>query len=107
MRVYIPILIGLIFLSCKSPCKLKTKSSIDNRTVGTIHVAEENCPYYILVNSGAEELINKKLYPVDLHDKYKKKGLKLAFVFTYSKAMSPENCSIDGVIALDSIQVIP
>lgn len=86
---------------------MQAKNSIGNRTIGTIHVAEENCPYYILVNSGAGDLINKKLYPVDLHEKYKKKGLKLAFVFTYSKAMSPENCSIDAVIALDSIQVIP
>ena len=86
---------------------MQAKNSIGNRTIGTIHVAEENCPYYILVNSGAEELINKRLYPVDLDDTYKKKGLKLAFVFSYSKAMSPENCSIDAVIALDSIQVIP
>ena len=50
---------------------------------------------------------HKKLYPIDFKDNYKKKGLQLSFVYTYSKAMSPENCSIDGVVILDSVQVIP
>jgi hypothetical protein len=54
-----------------------------------------------------KDYLNKKLYPIDFKDNYKKKGLKLSFNFTYSKAMSPENCSLDGVIVLNNIDVIP
>ncbi len=86
---------------------MKHRNSSANRTIGIVHVAEASCPYYIEVIDGAKEDLHKKLYPIDFKDNYKKKGLKLSFVYTYSKAMSPENCSVDAVVILDSVQVIP
>ena len=99
--------LSLLIFSCKTPCHVKRSNSIENRTIGIVHVAENNCPYYIEVVEGAKDDLHKKLYPIDFKDNYKKKGLKLSFVYTYSKAMSPENCSIDGVVVLDSVQVLP
>ncbi len=96
-----------MIFSCKTPSNLKHIHSIDNRTIGIVHVAENNCPYYIEVVEGVKDDLHKKLYPINFKNNYKKKGLKLSFVYTYSKAMSPENCSIDGVVVLDSVQVIP
>ena len=104
MKLSYIILITLFLLSCKSACKIKNKDA--NSTIGTVHLAEDNCPYYILINKGDAELINKKVYPINLDDKFKKKGLKLSFSFTYIKAMSPENCPIDLVVALDSVKAI-
>jgi hypothetical protein len=37
----------------------------------------------------------------------KKKGLKVQFSYTLSKAMSPEGCSAEAVIQLEQITVIP
>jgi hypothetical protein len=36
----------------------------------------------------------------------KKKGLKVQFTYTVSKAMSPEGCSADAVVQLNEITVI-
>ena len=102
-------LFGLAFLlSCKTPCKIKrAASNTEEKTIGIVHVAENNCPFYIEVIKGNKDDLKKKLYPIDFKDNYKKKGLKLSFNFTYSKAMSPENCSVDGVVVINNVDVIP
>jgi hypothetical protein len=104
MKTVYVILITLFLLSCKATCKINNEEG--NNTIGIVHLAEDNCPHYILISKGGVELINKKVYPINLEDKFKKKGLKLSFLFTYSKAMSPENCTVDFVVALDSVKAI-
>ena len=74
-------LFGLTFLlSCKTPCKIKrAASNTEEKTIGIVHVAENNCPFYIEVIKGNKDDLKKKLYPIDFKDNYKKKGLKLSF----------------------------
>jgi hypothetical protein len=76
---------------------------------GIVHLSENGCPIYIEITNSQVEGINvgNKIYPVDLADKYKKKGLKLEFFATISRAQSPEGCSIDGVAAIGSVNAIP
>lgn len=76
---------------------------------GIVHLSENGCPIYIEITSSQVEGINvgNKIYPVDLADNYKKKGLNLQFFATISKAKSPEGCFIDGVAAIGSVTVIP
>jgi hypothetical protein len=83
--------------------------SIAYNCQGIVHLSENGCPLYIEITNSQVEGINvgNKIYPVDLANKYKKKGLKLEFFATISKAKSPEGCSIDGVAAIGPVTAIP
>ena len=100
---------GLLFLitSCCSNKNLPVNSAYNCQ--GIVHLSENGCPIYIeITNSQVEGIITgNKIYPVELADKYKKKGLNLRFLATVSRAKSPEGCAIDGVAAVSSISVIP
>lgn len=76
---------------------------------GIVHLSENGCPIYIEITSSQVEgiTVGNKIYPIDLADKFKKKGLNLQFFATISKAKSPEGCSIDGVAAIGSVTAIP
>lgn len=78
--------------------------------VGIIHVNENQCPVYIelpaALNPGISMPFNT-VYPLNLKDGMKKKGLKVQFTYTVSKAMSPEGCSADAVVQLEEIMVVP
>jgi hypothetical protein len=78
--------------------------------IGIIHVNENQCPVYIEVSEALNQGISipfTSAYPLNLKDGMKKKGLKVQFSYTTSKAMSPEGCSAEAVIYLDQINVIP
>jgi hypothetical protein len=78
--------------------------------IGIIHVSEEGCPFYIEISEAlnpGKAIDFRKVYPVNLKDSMKKKGLKVSFNYTLSKAMSPEGCTTDAVVQIEQIQVIP
>ncbi len=76
---------------------------------GTIHLNESGCPYFIDVEqvlvSNWSSYLGKKLYPVQLEDKFKKNGLKLNFNLTVSRAPSPADCQIDYVVSLSNLSI--
>jgi len=76
---------------------------------GVVHVSESGCPYYVEITQSTLDgiAVGSKIYPVELKDSYKKKGLKLAFNAIISRAPSPSDCTIDGVAALSDIVVVP
>jgi hypothetical protein len=64
----------------------------------------EGC-LYIQVQDGTTE---KKYYPINLSDEYKKDGLKIHFLFHLSRAMLPQVClvdAVDAVIVVDEIEL--
>lgn len=98
-----------VLLACKS-AKKTTEKETENEWVGIIHVNENQCPIYIetseALNPG-KTLPFHTAYPLNLKDNMKKKGLKVKFSYTSSRAMLPEGCGADMVIQLDAITVIP
>ena len=65
------------------------ENELQDEVVGTVHLSDTGCPYYIEAN------INKAirlLYPINLEEKFKVEGLKIKFRYGRSKAPSPENC---------------
>jgi len=99
-------------LSCKTKKNMNAMPTegMSETYIGMVHVNEDGCPFYISIS---EELNpNKaidfqKIYPLNLKDGMKKKGLKVKFTYTLSKAMNPEGCTADAVVQLESIEVIP
>ena len=74
-----------------------------------MHLSENGCPYFIeITQSQIDELaVGSKIFPVQIKDSFKKKGLKLVFNAVVSKAPSPSECSVDAVAALSNISVVP
>ncbi len=112
MKIFITLLVALSFISCKSTKKTSAQAMNEpsNQLIGIIHVNENQCPIYIEIPENLNPSINvpyKTVYPLNLKDGMKKKGLKVQFTYTVSKAMSPEGCSADAVVNLDEITVIP
>ena len=101
--------VSLVFgtVSCCSHKDLPV--SLAYNCQGIVHLSENGCPVYIEITSSQVEGINvgNKIYPVDLADNYKKKGLNLQFYATISKAKSPEGCAIDAVAAVSLVSVVP
>jgi hypothetical protein len=112
MKIMVTLLISLGLLSCKSTkvATIDPPSEGTNQWVGIIHVNENQCPVYIEIkdelNPGVAVPFHA-VYPLNLKDGMKKKGLKVQFSYTLSKAMSPEGCSAEAVIQLEQITVIP
>jgi hypothetical protein len=106
---FILLLIALnwMIISCTSTKDLPV--SYVTNCQGIVHLAENGCPVYIeITNSSVDGIVvGNKLFPVELATNYKKKGLKLSFFATVSRAKSPEGCAIDCVASVGSIQVIP
>lgn len=99
-------------MSCKVTKNTSAQATNDssNKLIGIIHVNENQCPVYIEIPVDLNPGINvpyQTVYPLNLKDGMKKKGLKVQFTYTVSKAMSPEGCSADAVVQLDQITVIP
>jgi hypothetical protein len=96
-----------LLISCNSTKDLP--DSNNSNCQGIVHLAENGCPIYIeIINSTADGItVGNKLYPIELATKYKKKGLKLSFFATVSRAKSPEGCAIDCVASVGSVQVVP
>lgn len=107
------LLLLAIFTNCgttKKQSKKDTATQLVSATVGIIHVNEEGCPLYIEVTSALnnnQTVPFGKAYPLNLANNMKKKGLKVQFTYTLSKAMQPEGCTADAVIQLNEINVIP
>lgn len=97
----------LVVGSCCSQKKLAEKESTSCQ--GIVHLAEDGCPYYIEITESLAEGISvgSKIYPIQIKDSYKKKGLKLAFNLVVSRAQSPTDCYVDGVASLSNIVVVP
>lgn len=97
--------------SCRST-RLQHISDSKEPTIykGIIHMNENGCPYYIeITNCYVSHLayyIGKKVYPVELEEKYKKEGLEIQFDLYLSKAPSPTDCQIDYVVSLEKISVV-
>jgi hypothetical protein len=112
MKIFITLLVALSLMSCKSTKKTSAQAMNEpsNQLIGIIHVNENQCPIYIEIPENLNPSINvpyKTVYPLNLKDGMKKKGLKVQFSYTTSKAMSPEGCGAEAVIYLDQINVIP
>ena len=104
-------IIVLLGLSCKAHKDAKSNTpSNDGSLIGIVHVNENNCPVYLAIdqtNNPGVVLPFQKAYPLNLKDGMKKKGLKVRFTYTSSKAMQPEGCGAEVVIQLETITVIP
>ena len=72
----------------------------DGFSVGIVRITDKGCFYYIEVN---EKGVPMKMYPVNLDDKYKKEGIRIQFTYYPSRAMQPENCFVDKVIAVNDV----
>lgn len=112
MKTIASLIICFGLLACKT-CKKaaeKTATVGDNELIGIVHVNENQCPIYIELTSElnpGKTLAFSTAYPLNLKDGMKKKGLKVKFTYTASKAMQPEGCSAEVVIQLETITVIP
>jgi hypothetical protein len=112
MKTMVTLLISLGLLSCKST-KVATIEPLTEGTgqwVGIVHVNENQCPVYIEITDELNPGVSvpfHTVYPLNLEDGMKKKGLKVQFSYTLSKAMSPEGCTAEAVIQLEQITVIP
>lgn len=105
-------LLALLFLHCKSrKTQLDaTEAHTAQAFTGIVHVAENGCPYYLEIPKALNHGLAidfTKVYPVNLKDGMKKKGLKVSFTYSLSKAMSPEGCGADAVVQIEQIEVIP
>jgi hypothetical protein len=74
-----------------------------------MHLSENGCPYFIEITQSQIDglAVGSKIFPVQIKDSFKKKGLKLAFNAVISRAPSPSECSVDAVGALSNISVVP
>lgn len=103
------ILILLLICSCGSAKNQNSdQTKVTTIYTGTVHLSDNGCPYYIEINKCFVSnlyYLGKKIYPIQLDDKFKKKGLKLKFNFTLSKAMSPADCNVDYVVSLENVSV--
>jgi hypothetical protein len=113
MKNFALLLLLAVFTNCgttKKQTEKDTRTKMAGSTIGIIHVNEDGCPLYIEVTSALnnnETVPFNRAYPLNLLDKMKKKGLKVEFTYTLSKAMQPEGCTADAVIQLNVINVIP
>jgi hypothetical protein len=112
MKILSICLLGLLIIQCKirkATQHAESSLSIECYT-GIVHVAEEGCPYYLEIpealNPG-KAIDFKRVYPVNLKDSMKKKGLKVSFNYYLTKAMNPEGCAAEAVVQIDHIEVIP
>jgi hypothetical protein len=97
----------ILFSSCCTQKELVQADSLNCQ--GIVHLSENGCPFYVEITSSTQDGISVggKIYPVELKDNYKKKGLKLKFNATVSRAPSPIDCAVDGVAILTDIVVVP
>lgn len=73
----------------------------DTRLVGKVRIGErDGCPFYLETYEDGRSLT---MYPVNLDDKFKIEGVKIKFDYTPSRAMQPENCSVDKVVSLNNV----
>jgi hypothetical protein len=79
---------------------VETESTDDVKTVGIVRITDKGCFCYLEVN---EKGVLLKMYPVNLDEKYKKEGTRIQFTYHLSRAMQPENCFVDKVIAVDDV----
>lgn len=98
-----------LLLFINSCCSQKELSKTNQSCQGIVHVSENGCPFYIEITSSNVDgiAVGNKIYPVELKDTFKKKGLRINFNATVSRAKSPEGCSIDGVAVLSDLVVVP
>jgi hypothetical protein len=112
MKTLATLIICFGLFACKT-CKKSAEQSTtlaEDELIGIVHVNENHCPIYIAVTpelNPGKTLDFNTAYPINLKDGMKKKGLKVKFTYTASKAMLPEGCSAEIVIQLDTITVIP
>ena len=101
---------GLCSCKCAKKQYEATKDKGLEELIGIVHINENECPQYIELSADLNPGVTlnfTKVYPINLKDGMKKKGLKVKFTYTLSKAMQPEGCNVDAVIQLNSIEVIP
>jgi hypothetical protein len=72
----------------------------DGMIVGIVRMNPKGCPLYLDANENGEEIT---MYPVNLDEKFKKDGIRIKFTYTPSRAMQPEECNVNKVVALDSV----
>jgi hypothetical protein len=98
---------SLLLSSCCTQKKIAKKDSL--MCQGIVHLSENGCPYFIEITQSQVDgiAIGSKIYPVQIKDSFKKKGLKLAFDAVISRAPSPSDCNADGVASLSNIIVVP
>lgn len=104
----VPIIFFVLGMSsCCSPKKITLKEPLSCQ--GIVHLSENGCPYYIEITESLVDgiTIGTKIYPVEIKDSFKKKGLKLAFNAVLSRAPSPSGCGVEGVAALSNVEVVP
>ncbi len=108
--MYKLILFLLLICSCRS-AKNQNNDQSNETTIytGTVRLDNNGCPFYIEISncfvSNLSYYIGKKIYPIELDDKFKKEGLRLNFNLNVSRAMSPADCQVDYVVSLDNVSI--
>ncbi len=99
----------LLFSSCVGVRSNHEKSFEIKSFKGIVHLNYNGCPYYIEVTnclvSNLSYYLGKKIYPIELDEKFKKEGVAVEFDLTVSKAPSPEDCLIDYVVSIQNISL--
>ena len=104
------LLIFLIGISCQTnPCKMTANEfELKGSYLGKVHISKnEACPLYITIEgvfSKSSIVDFHTIYPINLEQKYQKNGLYIQFNYTISRAMSPEGCTIDGVVSVENVE---
>lgn len=110
---------GLFFVWMLIGCSLTKEKTTNSTSVKLEKVDEVQASFvtgkvrnrngegclYIQVQDGTTE---KKYYPINLSDEYKKDGLKIHFLFHLSRAILPQGClveAVDAVIVIDEIEL--
>lgn len=112
--LYAIVFFGLISCGTKKNQTTETAESIppppqteeitnNYRIVGTVHVPEEGCPFYIDAQMKDKKIV--KMYPVNLDERFRKEGMRLKFDFKRSRAPQPEGC--DAEMTVSVVDVTP
>lgn len=101
----------LVIVSCRTSKWEDSSDKIETTNfTGIVHLNENGCPHFIEISnclvSNLTYYIGKKVYPVQLEEKFRKEGLIVTFNLTISKALSPTDCQIDYVVSLENLSMV-
>lgn len=108
MKILLFLISTLVVMSCctSKEATLNTANNPvdevvqDNRIVGKVRINDTACLVYIEAFEDGK-MVN--MYPVNLEEKLKIDGIKIKFEYVPSRAMQPENCVVDKVVALNNV----
>ncbi|MDB3887401.1 hypothetical protein N9344_00445 [bacterium] len=100
----------LLLVSCCNKKQAVTNSNeevevntANNRIIGTIRVSDDACKVYIDAQMSEDKNDIKKMYPVNIDEKFYKEGMFVRFSYALSRAKQPEGCNVDFVVSVSDL----